>query len=278
MFIMATRKRPKECLEKCQVFQHLGVVSKILLVIDVDDDSYNGIEFPGNVIIERVPPSYGDITHCDYITAKYPNEEFYGYIADDFYPKTPQFDNKIKQYLKIKPVLNLQDNYRAPFMNEFVFVSNEFMRIVGLNPIKTSHFYSDTIQYLLAAGNNLCLFTPDIIIEHQQFKLIGKGADDTTKKLRNQEIMQICQKLFHNFVNSKEFDNLCFKLRAKYNTYVPHGIPLFREDLFQKYHIGFLGNEIYTTQEYDYKTHPHYQKFIQDVGQIKPEMFFRKPI
>ncbi len=276
MFFLPTRNHPQQLAEIFQLYQQLNFSDNVIVIIDSDDFSYRGMEFPAFCTVEIVPPSTGASCYYDFMMFKYPNEEFYCNISDDGFLKTPEFDKKIREYLKIKPMVILKDNYCSPF-GGFCAFTNRMAHIVKLNPSKSNHFFNDTIHFMFGLGNNCAIFAPDIEIDHRQLKLIGK-TDETAQRIREPKLYQASARNFYEYINSKEFDEANFALRREYKLEIPFGIPRFNDEMQQKYKLGTLGTELQTSVPFDLMQQPYYAKAINDGVQFTRDMFYRDPL
>ncbi len=92
MWLLTTRARPRlaaECLEGCR---RSNMKSAGIVYIDGDEDGlYNGFVTPRNWIVHRA--EHGGLSQAlRWCFETYPNEPFYGWLADDMYPATHRFD------------------------------------------------------------------------------------------------------------------------------------------------------------------------------------------
>lgn len=277
MFLFPTRNRPDKLAEVLEVHRARGFAGKILIIIDSDDFSYRGMEFPPFCQVEVVPPSQGASSYYNYIFYKYPNESYYGLLTDDLYPMVDGWDKNIEQYLRYFPAITINDNVLAPFTDSFYLLRNDFVRITSLNPTHTNHFFQDAALQLLAVGNNLCLYAPDLAFDHRQLKLQGK-TDETATRARNPELYAAAQRNFFEWTHSRQFDGLNEQLRAHYKIEVPEGIPKYNAQYYKKYRIGILGTKFHCTQKYDITQNQHYAKVLADGVRISRDDYYRDPL
>lgn len=96
MIILPTRGRPKSIERFMAAYANTGASALVLLVTDHDDPSYDALALHPNFKRKIMPPHRG-IGECfNAVFAEYPNLEYYGVMADDVVPTSPQWDERLR--------------------------------------------------------------------------------------------------------------------------------------------------------------------------------------
>ena len=94
MLIMPTRGRPDNFARFVKAYKDTGAIDKVVVKLDLDDPTalqYNQVGAPPHWEFIVSEPSKGCFAQ-NIIFQLYPNQEYYGIIADDLVPRTRNWD------------------------------------------------------------------------------------------------------------------------------------------------------------------------------------------
>lgn len=92
MWLLPSRGRPKECQEALDAFAEFGSTPGVLYVHQTHSE-YRDIRLPAGW--SKFEGDEAQAAQMQWFYQTYPNEKWYGWIADDNRPKTPEFDRHL---------------------------------------------------------------------------------------------------------------------------------------------------------------------------------------
>ena len=152
-----------------------------LLVIDDDDyKNYRGVELPAGWEKVSLPRMYLS-PKLNAAFQKRPAESWYGILNDDHLPITPDWDMKLAEAVKTRPMVWPKDNY-ADRISTPVF-SGDLVRALGwIAPPELNHFYIDDVHELIAECLG-CSRLDEVTVSHEHVNK-GRMKPDQTYRER----------------------------------------------------------------------------------------------
>lgn len=140
---MITYKRPKQCQEVLDQINAIGCSTKGILCINGSDEypEINAIPVGWTIIKNQGNPGF--IATLNNVFHAYPKEKFYGFIADDEFIFTPEWDKKLIDAAGDWGLSNSNENWqsRARFQS-YCCIGGELARSVGFLALPTCwHWY-----------------------------------------------------------------------------------------------------------------------------------------
>ncbi len=190
MILLATRKRPQNIINLMQQCEALHTKHMMLLLVDNDDDSYDHLKLPSFAHILKCPPANGGGKLYQTAWRLFPNEPFYGIMADDTWPLTQYWDSILGQAaIENTAACPLEGpatmHQRAHITYNHVFISNRFVYAMGgLNYLEFIHgaidaFWEKTIKEVI--GNFYICQNVTIEHRHPKFAKYNIPFDETYK-------------------------------------------------------------------------------------------------
>ena len=173
MWILPSRGRPQ--LVK-RLFQ-AGFKTPGLLIIDDDDyKNYRGIELPAGWEKKSIPRQFLSAKLNAGLRMR-PEEPWYGILNDDHLPMTEDWDVKLVEALKTRPIVWPNDNYSGRISTP-VF-DGDMVRTLGwVSPPEINHFYIDDVHELLAECLG-CSRLESVTVSHEHVNA-GRMEKDRT--------------------------------------------------------------------------------------------------
>lgn len=96
VWLLTTRARPEACQAVLDACEATGMTSQGLVYVDETVDEYRNIRLPANWKI-HYEPEWGSIAKSmRYTRKRFPKATQYGWLADDQYPRSHQWDRKLE--------------------------------------------------------------------------------------------------------------------------------------------------------------------------------------
>jgi hypothetical protein len=145
----------------------------------------------------------------------YPNESWYGFLADDLLPKTPNWDLKVIEVAGTKNISYPNDlgKKRKRDLPTHPCVGGDLVRAIGWFGFPaTYHFYLDTIYRYIGQNLNNIYRLEDVIVEHMHF---GRGKSELDEIYKqSQEKMRIDSESYNLWIEENG-ENLIRSLKEK---------------------------------------------------------------
>lgn len=177
MWVLPTRSRPANCQRFIQAWNETGASTPVYLRIDSCDpllEQITALSWPKefNVVIG---PRQGMKAALQEMFLNYPNEPWYGFLADDLLPKTSGWDLRVIEVAGTKNISYPNDLGKKGKRDlpTHPCVGGELIRAIGWFGFPaTYHFYLDTIFRYIGQNLNNIHRLEDVIVEHMHF---GRG-------------------------------------------------------------------------------------------------------
>jgi hypothetical protein len=182
MWVLPTRSRLDNCIRFIENWKSSNSNSDVYVRLDKCDphlETLINLDWPKNFTI-GVGERQGVAKAVNELYLKYPNELWYGFIADDFSPKTPNWDQRL-----ILAAGNSKISYPNDCMGEKVqhiptlfCVGGDLVREIGWFGLPdVHHFYVDTVWRFIGDHLNNIFRLEDVIVEHLHYSA-GKSEFD----------------------------------------------------------------------------------------------------
>lgn len=182
MWLLTTKDRPEWTRRLAQACLDTGMTEPCLVVID------GGSEYPDfpmpdswSVVYNADNLGVGPLMQWFYETN--PGLDYYGWLADDFVPKTEAWDKKLRPGpWEIAYCDDLSIEYKIPpkYITSAFAVDGDLVREVGwFSPPGLKQVGIDSAWNMLGRKFNLQSFRPDVVVEHIRWQN-GKREKDAT--------------------------------------------------------------------------------------------------
>jgi hypothetical protein len=216
MWAFATRNRIKNCERFIQAWLATKASTAVYVRLDLDDPSLEQLQrlsWPDTFEIHvgqrvRVGEAMQEMF------GKYPDEPWYGILADDVIPQTPHWDQRLVQAAGSNRISCANEVHEKAIRICHPCVGGDLVRLVGCFAIPTvKHFGSDTlwesIHHCCGLNNKL----HDVVLEHAHFNFGQSELDQTyeeSQALRRQD------KLAYKAWMNENFESIIEKLNQSY--------------------------------------------------------------
>lgn len=184
MWVFATRARPENCLRFINAWTQTQASSPVYVRIDDCDPKLNQIlELPWPKKFSlNVGPRLGLKAALQEMFLKFPDEDWYGFLADDLVPLTKHWDK-----ILIETAGNCNISYpndlgkkRKRDLPTHPCVGGDLVRAIGWFGLPaTYHYYLDDIYRFIGQNLNNIYRLEDVIVEHMHYGR-GKAEIDET--------------------------------------------------------------------------------------------------
>lgn len=216
MWTFATRNRIKNCERFIEAWNSTGANSPVYVRLDDDDPALEQLKllpWPKSFQIHvgaraRLGQSMQEMF------VRYPNEPWYGILADDVIPKTQHWDQRL---------IDAAGNNRVSCANEVhekairichPCVGGDLVRLVGCFAIPTvKHFGTDTLWESIHHCCDLNNKLHDVVLEHAHFNFGQSELDQTYQE--SQAIRREDKMAYKTWMN-ENFDAILHKLNQVY--------------------------------------------------------------
>jgi hypothetical protein len=180
MWILPTRGRPASLVRFIDAWNKTGATTPVMLRLDDDDvelPNYVAIELPKN-FVRVIGPRIGLARSINQVFEIYPNEPWYGLLADDLLPQTPGWDKLLTDKASCWNISYPNDLGKLPDLPTHPCVGGDLIRAIGWFGFPpTKHYFVDTIwQYIGQHLDNIHRLD-DVIVEHLHYST-GKSEMD----------------------------------------------------------------------------------------------------
>lgn len=168
MWILPTYNRPHLLRDTLKLFA-FAETKGLILVNGCDTPEYReSVRYkPDGWKVESLPENLGVAGAMQYAFEKYPNEPWYGWLADDLIPKTEGWDTKLVEALNDKTLIaSASNNWHKPNRFQTGIVSGDLAREVGfLHLPGTWGCYSDDFWERLGTELGIWKSFDDVVVE-----------------------------------------------------------------------------------------------------------------
>lgn len=185
MWILPTRSRPDNCQRLVKHWKETKSSTPVLVRLDHCDPFLKEllkIEWPDTFIIS-VGEREGVAKATNEVFLKYPNESWYGFLADDFIPRTEFWDLRLIEAAGTNKCAYPNDLAgKKASLPTLPCVGGDLVRAVGWFGFPyTHHYYVDTIWKFVGKELKNIVRLEDVIVEHMH-PVYGKSEVDIVYK------------------------------------------------------------------------------------------------
>lgn len=216
MWVFATRGRVNNCQRFIQAWNQTGASSKVYVRLDDDDPDLSCIqELPWPDTFEmhvgpraRIGPAMQEMFQ------RYPNEPWYGILADDIIPKTWHWDRRLIEAAGTNSVSCANEVHEKSIRICHPCVGGDLVRLVGCFAIPTvQHFGTDTLWECIHHCCDLNNKLQDVILEHAHYNF---GQSEFDKTYQESQAVRRNDKMAYKAWMNQNFDAVLNKLNQAY--------------------------------------------------------------
>ncbi len=188
MWLLPSLGRPKEAWEVAKLAPDVEIVLRLHRQDPALQD-YLKYDWPKGwrIVVGKI----AKLRDCfNSAFAKYPDEAFYGFIADDIRPMSEGWAEKLVTAAGQNMVAYPDDGYRGEDLCTHPCIGGDLVRAVGWWCLPTvEHSYFDTVWMLLAMGTDRLRYVPEAKLEHRH-PMASKGVDDDTYEVGQESYLR----------------------------------------------------------------------------------------
>jgi hypothetical protein len=182
MWILATRNRAENCKRFIEAWHATGATTPVYVRLDECDpalDRMRSLPWPAGFQIvvgprSRIGPSLQEAFH------RYPDLAWYGYLADDVIPRTPQWDQRLIDAAVPNRISYANDVWEKKMRICHPCIGGDLVRFVGFLSLPLlQHWGTDTVWERLHHDFGMNNKQSDVIVEHAHFKFDQAELDQT---------------------------------------------------------------------------------------------------
>lgn len=185
MWFLPSRLRPRSLQRFFNAYEDTGADSEGVVWVDDDDPhiiQYQCVIFPLKWIMLTQPPlgSNGDIANAFF--SLFPNEPWYGFLADDVVPRTPHWDEKLIEAGK-DGLSYCEDYLNADRQPTHFVVNGDWVRETGWLALPgCKRTYIDNAWFEIAKRKKKITYLNNVVLEHLHFSNGKSPMDETYQK------------------------------------------------------------------------------------------------
>jgi hypothetical protein len=173
--------RPDKLARFVQAYKQTDAILPIFVIFDANDAvNYNDIDTPAHWKRVTVPAGkrIGEIFNL--VFRAYPQEDFYGMVADDVVPQTPHWDIALKENCLPDKISWGCDGIQNDKLPVHPFIGGDLLRKLGWWAAPgLKHWFVDNVWKHLADDLHCGIYLPNIKMTHLH-PLNGTAAMDRT--------------------------------------------------------------------------------------------------
>lgn len=217
MWILPTRNRQALCQRFLDVSRETRMESKGLVVIDGCE--YHDLDLPENW--QAMQTEHLEL--CGVLRKvfeDFPDEPFYGVVADDLVPKTPRWDKALEEAAGAWGIASCNDGYMAPErMAGATCLGGDLCRALGwIVPDGFVHLFIDDVWETVGKKLDCWTTLMCVLVEHHHFSNQKAKHDPTYRRVyKGQDFAQMDRNAFNKWrsVNMREDIDRAANLRGE---------------------------------------------------------------
>ena len=212
MLILPTKGRPGNLRRFVHNYYVTGGTLPVWVVLDAADGSgYNDVKLPDHWKRISVPSGTPLGGIFDRIFKKYPNESYYGMIADDVVPQTMQWDTMMADLCQPDKIVWGMDGIQNEKLPVHPFIGGDLLRKIGWWAAPgLKHWFVDNVWKHIADSLNCGVYLHDVKMTHLHH-INGNAAMDRT--YREQPDHKADQRVYEKFMN-EQFSGVIDRVKA----------------------------------------------------------------
>ncbi len=168
MLILPTMGRPHNLKRFVDTYLATEATIPIYIIFDAADaHNYVNVDVPKHFKRTSVPAGtrLGDIYRI--IFHNFPNEAFYGVVADDLVPETPHWDVKLRDACLPNKIAWGFDGIQNERLPTHPFIGGELLRKLGWWAVPgVQHWFIDNVWKILADELKVGVYLPEVRMMH----------------------------------------------------------------------------------------------------------------
>lgn len=189
MWILPTRSRPESCQRFIDNWIKTESSTKVLVRLDQCDPALEKIlslNWPKTFTV-RIGKREGVAKATNELFQEFKDEPWYGFLADDFVPKTVQWDKKLADAASNKFISYPNDMAEREDLPTLPCVGGDLIREIGYFGFPfTHHYYVDTVYQFLGKNLGIIKRLDNVIVEHMHYEF-GKSNLDIVYQESNEK-------------------------------------------------------------------------------------------
>lgn len=168
MIILPTKGRAENLRRFIRLYKETSAYLPIWVIFDANDAyRYNEVETPVHWKRISVPSGTPLGGIFDLIFKKYPNEPYYGMLADDVTPETSGWDAIMSELCQPDKIVWGCDSIQNDRLPVHPFIGGDLLRKIGWWAApRLKHWYVDNVWKNLADALNCGLYLPNVKMTH----------------------------------------------------------------------------------------------------------------
>lgn len=217
MWIFATRNRVENCKRFIRLWHELEASSSVYLRLDDDDpalEEMKSLPWPEEFEMHvgpriRLGGSMQEMYHA------YPNEPWYGLLADDLVPQTKHWDRKLIDAAGLNDMSYPNELYEKSVRICHPCVGGDLVRHVGFFAIPgLKHFCTDTFWEHLYRHFQKNNRQEDVILAHAHFNFNQSVKDQTYNE---SQLIRKDDKRFYKEWKEKNWERVVTSVKERFN-------------------------------------------------------------
>ena len=196
MIVLPTYGRPENLRRFVKAYKETNATLPISVVFNADNAfCYNDIETPPHWkrISAPVGSRLGDIFKLMF--KKYPNDTYYGMVADDVLPETERWDTIMAEACQPDKIVWGMDGIQNARLPVHPFIGGDLLRKLGWWACPgLKHWYVDNVWKCVADALDCGVYMPEVKMTHLHY-INGKAALDRTYRSQPDTIVdeRVCR-------------------------------------------------------------------------------------
>lgn len=216
MWIFATRNRLQNCERFIRAWNETQASSDVYVRIDQDDPSLDQLQrlpWPSTFQVQ-VGPRVRMGQAMQEMFTRYPNEPWYGILADDVVPKTLHWDQLLIEAAGTNKISCANEVHEKAIRICHPCVGGDLVRLVGCFAIPTvRHFGTDTLWESIHHCCDLNNKLVHVVLEHVHFNF---GQSDFDQTYAESQAIRREDKIAYKTWMNENFDQILEKLHKAY--------------------------------------------------------------
>lgn len=183
MYILPTHKRRANLIRFFEACRDTHVTEPLLLLIDEDDKTYDGMELPMFVVgVKTCSSGMSSTERLNEAFRSFPAKDYYGVLGDDVVPESMGWDRILAEECGRdgKHIVYPDDGLQQSKLCTIPVISGEFCRAWGkLAEQSIKHWFSDNVWMMLGYYTGTLKYIPEVRLTHCHW-VNGKAHKDGT--------------------------------------------------------------------------------------------------
>lgn len=209
MWILPTRSRPESCKRFIQAWNDTKSSTPVYVRLDNNDPKLSELiklEWPSTFKIETGERE-GVAKATNDFFLNHSNEPWYGFLADDFLPKTEEWDIKLVEAAGSRFISYPNDMAYRQDLPTMPCVGGDLVRAMGFFGFpKAYHYYVDTVYQYIGTHLNNIKRLDNVVVEHLHYSY-NKSAMDIVYQESNEKFKND-KKVWKNWIDREGLELL----------------------------------------------------------------------